>query len=686
MKPRGTLLRTRSTFHDLAVALRAGEDADAVRLAARLRLPPRLLAHRGLGPRGRVPTETAADALAVTAALAASASGGLRTDYGAIARRHRLDEPSVLDLVADEVEAAAVHGSPSAHPWAASLAALDELREPALRAAALLLRARAAEGAGIVGQARALIEQCLKLAPGLLPAVRDAAEYELCAGNWVRAWELADSIRADPVADPMLPALDDLRLPTAATGQVSRNQRCPCGSGRKYKTCCLEQDQMALPRPLATRVPALYAMIATYAQRGPRSQVLDRMLACAVGAPQAGMLAMDLAIFDGGAAQQFLADRGQLLRQDERELLGRWLTVPVDLYEVIRVRPGSQLRLRSLVGGPQSVEQHDRLLSLSMSRLDLMVARLLPDGTRLRALGGMAGIGRDHRHRACALFPSGPAPPGGDCSFPERLLSLFSQQPRRRFVTADHEEYRFCETTLRVTDPAATWAALTERCLPSPEPPIRHLAGYHAYLQGTPDRWWCQTAENEIEHIGKIEPGTLTNLGTIQRGRSGILTLTANSQARVAVLAAQVASVAPDSEVTGRSARTAEQMVNEDEDSDSGPDSAAAERRRRGIDLAEPPPATLILEEYFLPLETGQDHLARQISRAQAVDRMLAARDEEGLTPAEAVAAGGAALDRVLALLDDCEWRQRRMRESGEPADLLPDPNELSRHIGIQRR
>jgi hypothetical protein len=65
---------------------------------------------------------------------------------------------------------------------------------------------------------------------------------------------------------------------------------------------------------------------------------------------------------------------------------------------------------------------------------------------------------------------------------------------------------------------------------------------------------------------------------------------------------------------------------------------------------------------------------------------MLAARDEEGLTPAEAVAAGGAALDRVLAPIDDCEWRQRRMRESGEPADLLPDPDELSRHIGIQRR
>jgi hypothetical protein len=62
---------------------------------------------------------------------------------------------------------------------------------------------------------------------------------------------------------------------------------------------------------------------------------------------------------------------------------------------------------------------------------------------------------------------------------------------------------------------------------------------------------------------------------------------------------------------------------------------------------------------------------------------MLAARDEEGLTPAEAAAAGGAALDRVRALLDDWEWRLQRKQESGEPADFLPDPGELRRRFGI---
>ena len=287
------------------MALRAGDDDTAAALAAHLRLPPRLLTHRGLGTRGSVPLEDAADALALIAALAASTSGGQAVDVAAEAQRHRLADPEVLDLVADEVEAVAAVGGPAAHPWAGAVAALDVLQDP--RCSALLLRARTAEGAGAVDEARALVERCLAIAPGLRPAVRDAAEYELCAGHWARAWELANTIGTDPVAEPMLPSLDTLRHPAAGSGKVGRNQPCPCGSGRKYKVCCLHADQRTAPHPLAERAEALYAMIATYAQRSPRLRVLDRMMACAMGAPQAGMLALDLAVFDGGAVRQFLA-------------------------------------------------------------------------------------------------------------------------------------------------------------------------------------------------------------------------------------------------------------------------------------------------------------------------------------------------------------------------------------------
>jgi hypothetical protein len=680
-----TLLDTPTDAGKLARALRAGDDETAAALVAHLRLPPRLLTHRGLGPRGNVALEDAADALALIAALVASSSGGKAVDVAAEAQRHRLADPEVLDLVADEVEAAAP-GPPAAHPWAVALAALDALREPALRASSLLLHARTAEGAGAADEARALVENCLALVPGLRPAVRDAAEYEMCAGHWARAWELADTIETDPVAQPMLPSLDALCQPAPGSGKVGRNRPCPCGSGRKYKVCCLYADQRAASHPLAERAVALYAMIATYAQRSPRRPVLDRMMACAIGAPEAGMLALDFAVFDGGAARQFLADRGHLLRPDERDLLSGWVTVPADLYEVTWVRPGSQLRARSLVGGPPSVELHDRLLSLSVTRLDLMVARFLPDGTRLRALGGLAGLGRDHRRQACAAFADGPIPPEDGEQFGERLLAVFSRPAPRRFVTGDGGEYRFCEATIIVADPAAAWAALLERCLPPPRRPIRDLAGFRAYLESVPDRWWSQTAEDEVEYVGKVEPGTLTNLGTIEWAVAGEFRLTANSEERLAALEAEIAAVAAGAEVTERTARTAEQLLEDTREPDFELDSGADERRRRGVDLPEAEPVTVILEQYFLPLETDQDHVAGQISRAQAVDRMLTARDEDGLTPAEAVAAGGAALERVRALLDDCGWRRQRKLEAGEEADLLPDPAELRRRIGLAPR
>jgi hypothetical protein len=80
------LLRTRSTFQGLAAALRAGDDPGAARLAAELGVPTRHVTHRGLGPGGSVPAETAADALAVVAALAAPASG-----------RGKPADPAVLD-------------------------------------------------------------------------------------------------------------------------------------------------------------------------------------------------------------------------------------------------------------------------------------------------------------------------------------------------------------------------------------------------------------------------------------------------------------------------------------------------------------------------------------------------------------------------------------------------------------
>ncbi len=140
---------------ELASARHAGDDSAATGLAAQAGIPRWLLTHPELGPRGRLDTGDAGDALGCISVLAAG---------GAVTLVPWLAKPAVLDLVAEAVETAA--------------------------------------------------------AP------------------------------------------------------------CPCGSGRKYKACCRVTDLDGGVHPLPHRAPALYAMLATYARRGPNRKVVDRMAAC----------------------------------------------------------------------------------------------------------------------------------------------------------------------------------------------------------------------------------------------------------------------------------------------------------------------------------------------------------------------------------------------------------------------
>ena len=47
------------------------------------------------------------------------------------------------------------------------------------------------------------------------------------------------NIRSDQNYDPFssLPVSTQLRI-----GKIGRNDKCPCGSGKKYKKCCIDND------------------------------------------------------------------------------------------------------------------------------------------------------------------------------------------------------------------------------------------------------------------------------------------------------------------------------------------------------------------------------------------------------------------------------------------------------------
>jgi hypothetical protein len=93
-----------------------------------------------------------------------------------------------------------------------------------------------------------------------------------------------------------------------------------------------------------------------------------------------------------------------------------------------------------------------------------------------------------------------------------------------------------------------------------------------------------------------------------------------------------------------------------------------------------------------VPVEIAADALAVVAAlAAPAFGRGHLAKAQHGGTgwkprrpdPGRGGRRGGGALERVLALIDNCEWRRLRRQESGEPVDILPDPDELRSRIGI---
>ena len=186
--------------------------------------------------------------------------------------------------LADEVERRTTEGADFMEPLAALAAAAATSRE---QAAVMLLTARAAEGRGDSATAEKFIHDAITTGPDLAAALLDAGEYAACRSD-VRA---ADGYlrRLDHVvARNLRTALARLLVPPKA--ECGRNQPCPCGSGRKYKVCCLGKAV----HPIAERAELLHALLASYAERAAGSETLSRLVHRNGRNQHAALLCVDL--------------------------------------------------------------------------------------------------------------------------------------------------------------------------------------------------------------------------------------------------------------------------------------------------------------------------------------------------------------------------------------------------------
>ena len=182
-----------------------------------------------------------------------------------------------------------------------------------------------------------------------------------------------------------------------------RNDPCPCGSGLKYKKCCLQTQLVEVGSRLTLRSARHSAMEQLLRFGfGPQlegdhaiAEVLfwaDRLAGRSIAAVKDlvgsddarskynAWFLFDLDIDAGGTvADLFLADRGARLGPSEREYLERVRRAPLALYEIQSVEQGRGVDLLDLWAGTRMFV-HEQTATESLVCWDLLGARVVPDG------------------------------------------------------------------------------------------------------------------------------------------------------------------------------------------------------------------------------------------------------------------------------------------------------------------
>ena len=177
---------------------------------------------------------------------------------------------------------------------------------------------------------------------------------------------------------------------------IGRNDPCPCGSGRKYKKCCLAASGLAPGAYTKAESQSAWAALGAFTSRAEFAG--DRAVAeasffgpLAHGAPdelRRGLIAESQLFFEGWflcdflfqngrtAVDLFLEREGARLRSGERRYLERARLAHLRPYEVVGIKPGERLDLLDLWTG-QRLQVEERLATQQLAQWDVLAARIL---------------------------------------------------------------------------------------------------------------------------------------------------------------------------------------------------------------------------------------------------------------------------------------------------------------------
>ncbi len=372
-------------------------------------------------------------------------------------------------------------------------------RRPQLRAVAHFLAALATEVAGDWAAAEQHLELAIEAEGSFVPAVDRLAWYVSDRGDASRAVALWRRCPPSPRISQDLANVESFTQPRRALG---RNERCWCGSGRKYKQCHLGIPEQA---PLADRVGWLCRKAVGYLERiGPEARLAVMEVVWARAADDQDWeevfedpLVMDLVLSEGGWFQRFLTDRGGLLPDDEALLATSWLAVDRSVHEILSVTPDAGLTIKDLRSG-DVIEVRERTFTEQARVGTLICARAVPDGTSHQFIGALFPVAPGMEARLLDLLD------GGDPLDVAAWVRALHAPPQLR--NREGHEIVECEIVLATDDVVAL---------------VAHLDA--AYEIDTPGCVW-------------IEGHDLDEIETLLRARLSLegdrLTITTNSNER----------------------------------------------------------------------------------------------------------------------------------------------------------
>jgi len=177
--------------------------------------------------------------------------------------------------------------------------------------------------------------------------------------------------------------------------KIGRNEPCPCGSGKKYKRCCLTKGVQAFgftPEERQTALSMLERFVENelgqeddaaydsfYDQWDVRLDDLDSTWIDLSEAVYNMWFYLDYRLSGDALVVDLLIDRNPLLDPGVLRYLELLRETALRLYEVIDLSPGESVTFRDILGGTK-VTVCDRLGSRSLSRHSLVAARVIARG------------------------------------------------------------------------------------------------------------------------------------------------------------------------------------------------------------------------------------------------------------------------------------------------------------------